>query len=59
MAYSCEVCGSTKIRYTKRTGPAREGKRETTDSEGRKKLSKCTGPAERFCRKHSPTNKKD
>jgi len=48
---ACSKCGSSKVRFTKRLGPARLGPKFTTDAEGRKKLSPCNGDALRYCRK--------
>lgn len=55
----CKVCGRP-AKFTKRLGPARpKGFKMVVDSvTGKKKLPKCTGPVEYFCREHSGKAKK-
>jgi hypothetical protein len=47
----CSSCGSRKVKYVKRLGPARKGPKYVTDFEGRKKLAPCNGEALHYCRK--------
>ena len=50
----CKICRK-RATHSKRLGPARsKGEKEIKDPEtGKKKLPKCTGPIEYYCREHS------
>jgi hypothetical protein len=54
MPQRCDKCGVRKVRHTKRTGPARIGPARVNGS-----LAPCNGPAERYCRKCKPEEKRD